>query len=93
VLFAGLQAYAAARAQTGSYATYPPVSTTAGTVVTNAGIATPAPNTTQAINAGIAQGLSIANQNVSKLAAEPVDVSLPQNLAIGVMFTAPVYAQ
>lgn len=93
VLFAGLQAYAAARAETGTYAAYPTTTTVGSTFVTNAGIATPAPNTTQAINAGIAQGLSIANQNISKLASAPPDVSLPQNLAIGVMFTAPVYEQ
>ncbi|WP_321820929.1 MULTISPECIES: DotG/IcmE/VirB10 family protein [unclassified Burkholderia] len=93
VLFAGLQGFATAAANPGSYAAYPSVSTGAGTLITNSGIATPPSSTSQAINAGIAAGLQIANQNISKLANEPVDVSLPQGLNIGVMFTAPVFAQ
>jgi hypothetical protein len=66
---------------------------TGSTVLSNYGIATPAPSQTQALSSGIAQGLSLANQNVSKLASEPVNVSLPQNLPIGVIFNTPVFAK
>lgn len=93
VIFAGVQAFANAKAQTGSFAAVPVTPTTSNgtTVVSSYGIATNPPDTTQAINAGVAQGLSVANQNISKMATEPPDVSLPQNTAIGVRFNAPVY--
>jgi hypothetical protein len=90
---AALQGYANARAQTGSYAVAPSVPTTSSgtTVVSSVGIATPAPDSTQAFNAGVAAGLQVANQNVSKMAGEPPEVWLRPDTPLGIRFNAPVF--
>lgn len=93
IAIAGVQKYFDARSQTGSYVTNGVPASDGGVYIGTTGIATPAPSTQQALDAGIAKGLEMANQGVSKSANEPADAKLPFGQSVGVVFLAPVVAK
>lgn len=93
IAIAGVQKFFDARSQTGSYVTNGVPASGGGVYIGTTGIATPAPSTQQAVDAGIAKGLEMANQGVSKSANEPPDAKLRFLQSVGVVFLAPVVAK
>lgn len=82
VTVAAAQGYYQASAQTGT--------SVIGAVSGTLGTATPAPTSEQARNAGIAAGLQIASREAQKAAQEPIRSSVERDMAIGILFRAPV---
>ncbi|MDL5034300.1 DotG/IcmE/VirB10 family protein [Pelomonas sp. APW6] len=82
VLMAAVGGYATARAQTGSEV-----------VMTAGGVSVSQPPATkqQAINAGIASAMGIAQRAVDKEAQMPIRATLPANSSIGIMFRQPLH--
>lgn len=83
VVLAAAQGFYTALAQTGS--------TVVDMGVGSVGIATPAPTSEQARNAGIATAATIAQNSVQKAAAAPLIVSREASYPIGLLFREPVY--
>jgi intracellular multiplication protein IcmE len=81
VVVAMLGGYSAAKAQTG---------TTTTAVGDIPGLTQPAPTETQALNAGVAQAMSMTQRVVDREATLPIRASLPAGTSIGIMFNAPV---
>lgn len=75
--------YASAKAQTGSEAVA--LGSAGGVSVTQ-----PPPTDKQAINAGVAAGMSILQRAVDREAALPIRATLPAGTGVGVMFNAAV---
>lgn len=103
VLMAYTGAYATAKAQvplttTPLNSALPPSTSSDGQTIvlpsgyTDYGITRPSPTAPQARAAGVAAAVSAGNSVTSKLAAEPVRVSMPNGTSIGIMFRQPVLA-
>jgi len=85
IVVAMVGGYTAAKAQTGTSVVGVGAGGGAGTAVVQ-----PPPTEKQAVNAGIAQGMSMTQRAVEQEASLPIRASLPAGTPIGVMFNAPV---
>lgn len=99
VLMAYGGAYATAKAQVATTVTNlggvggTTGSTTGTTASDYYGVTRAVPTSAQARAAGVASAVSMGSRATSKLAAEPVRVSMPGGVAIGIMFREPVVAK